>query len=172
MRKEDKGVIIGQLADTVKEYGHFYLVDTTAMDAAATSELRRKCFKAGVKLVVVKNSLLHKALMSIEEVDFSPLFDSLKGTTSVMFCETANVPAKLLKEYKDGVPTLKAAYAEEGIYVGADQLEALANIKSKNEVIAEIVALLQSPAKNVISALQSGGNTSHGVLKTRGERAE
>ena len=120
----------------------------------------------------MKNSLLHKALMSIEEVDFSPLFDSLKGTTSVMFCETANVPAKLLKEYKDGVPTLKAAYAEEGIYVGADQLEALANIKSKNEVIAEIVALLQSPAKNVISALQSGGNTIHGVLKTLGERAE
>ena len=134
--------------------------------------IQRKCFKAGVKLVVVKNSLLHKALMSIEEVDFSPLFDSLKGTTSVMFCETANVPAKLLKEYKDGVPTLKAAYAEEGIYVGADQLEALANIKSKNEVIAEIVALLQSPAKNVISALQSGGNTIHGVLKTLGERAE
>ena len=100
MRKEDKGVIISQLADTVKQYGHFYLVDTTAMDAASTSELRRKCFKAGIKLVVVKNSLLHKALMSLD-VDYSPLFDSLKGTTSVMFCETANAPAKLLKEYKD-----------------------------------------------------------------------
>ena len=173
MRKEDKGVIIGQLADTVKEYGHFYLVDTTAMDAAATSELRRKCFKAGVKLVVVKNSLLHKALMSIEEVDFSPLFDSLKGTTSVMFCETANVPAKLIKDKaKDGIPGLKAAYAEESFYVGADQLDALVSIKSKNEVIADIVALLQSPAKNVISALQSGGNTLHGVLKTLGERPE
>ena len=171
MRKEDKGVIISQLADTIKQYGHFYLIDTTAMDAAKTSELRRKCFKAGIKLVVVKNSLLHKALMGMD-VDYSPLFDSLKGTTSVMFCETANAPAKLLKEYKDGVPALKAAYAEEGIYVGADQLEALANIKSKNEVIAEIVALLQSPAKNVISALQSGGNTIHGVLKTLGERAE
>ena len=172
MRKEDKGVIIGQIADTVKQYGHFYLVDTTAMDAASTSDLRRKCFKAGIKLVVVKNSLLHKALMSFEDVDFSPLFDSLKGTTSVMFCETANVPAKLLKEFKDGVPTLKAAYAEEGFYVGADQLDALATIKSKNEVIAEIVALLQSPAKNVISALQSGGNTIHGVLQTLAERAE
>ena len=171
MRKEDKGVIISQLADTIKQYGHFYIVDTTAMDAAATSELRRKCFKAGIKLVVVKNSLLHKALMSLEG-DFSPLFDSLKGTTSVMFTETANVPAKLLKEYKDGIPSLKAAYAEEGFYVGADQLEALATIKSKNEVIADIVALLQSPAKNVISALQSGGNTIHGVLKTLGERAE
>ena len=120
MRKEDKGVIIGQLADTVKQYGHFYLVDTTAMDAAATSDLRKKCFKAGIKLIVVKNSLLHKALMSLD-VDYSPLFDSLKGTTSVMFCETANAPAKLLKEYKDGVPALKAAYAEEGFYVGADQ---------------------------------------------------
>lgn len=171
MRKEDKGAIISQLADTVKQYGHFYLVDTTAMDAASTSELRRKCFKAGIKLMVVKNSLLHKALMRLD-VDFSPLFDSLKGTTSVMFTETANVPAKLLKEYKDGVPSLKAAYAEEGFYVGADQLEALATIKSKNEVIADIIALLQSPAKNVVSALQSGGNTIHGVLKTLGERAE
>ena len=172
MRKEDKGAIISQLAEIVKQYGHFYLVDTTAMDAAATSALRRKCFKANIKMVVVKNSLLEKALGTIEEVDYSPLFVSLKGTTAVMFSEVANAPAKLLKEYKDGNPTLKAAYAEEGIYVGADQLEALANIKSKNEVIADIVALLQSPAKNVISALQSGGNTIHGVLKTLGERAE
>ena len=171
MRKEDKGVIISQLADTVKQYGHFYLVDTTAMDAAATAELRKKCFKAGIKLVVVKNTLLHKALESLD-TDFSPLYGSLKGTTSVMFSEVANAPAKLLKDYKDGVPSLKAAYAEEGFYVGADQLDALATIKSKNEVIADIVALLQSPAKNVISALQSGGNTLHGVLKTLGERAE
>ena len=172
MRKEDKGAIISQLAEIVKQYGHFYLVDTTAMDAAATSELRRKCFKADIKMVVVKNSLLEKALMTIEEVDYSPLFVALKGTTAVLFSEVANAPAKLLKEYKDGVPALKAAYAEEGVYVGADQLEALANIKSKNEVIADIVALLQSPAKNVISALQSGGNTIHGVLKTLGERPE
>ena len=172
MRKEDKGAIISQLAEIVKQYGHFYLVDTTAMDAASTSELRRKCFKAEIKMVVVKNTLLEKALMTIEDVDYSPLFGSLKGTTAVLFSEVANAPAKLLKEYKDGVPSLKAAYAEEGIYVGADQLEALANIKSKNEVIADIVALLQSPAKNVISALQSGGNTIHGVLKTLGERAE
>ena len=172
MRKEDKGAIISQLAEVVKQYGHFYLVDTTAMNAGATSELRRKCFKADIKMVVVKNSLLEKALMTIEDVDYSPLFGSLKGTTAVLFSEVANAPAKLLKEYKDGVPSLKAAYAEEGIYVGADQLEALANIKSKNEVIADIVALLQSPAKNVISALQSGGNTIHGVLKTLGERPE
>ncbi|MDM8155206.1 50S ribosomal protein L10 [Bacteroides gallinaceum] len=171
MRKEDKGIIISQLADTVKQYGHFYLVDTTAMDAAATSDLRRKCFKAGIKMVVVKNSLLHKALLSLD-VDYSPLFGALKGTTSVLFSEVANAPAKLLKEYKDTNPTLKAAYAEEGFYVGADQLEALATIKSKNEVIADIIALLQSPAKNVISALQSGGNTIHGILQTLAERPE
>lgn len=172
MRKEDKGKIIEQLASTIKEYSHFYLVDTTAMDAASTSALRAACFKAGIKLVVVKNSLLHKALESLD-VDYSPLYGCLKGTTGVMFCDVANAPAKLLKDKaKDGIPGLKAAYAEEGFYVGAEQLDALVAIKSKNEVIAEIVALLQSPAKNVISALQSGANTIHGVLKTLGERPE
>lgn len=172
MRKEDKGIIIEQIAATVKEYGHFYLVDTTAMNAADTSALRRECFKADIKLMVVKNTLLHKALENLE-ADYSPLYGSLKGTTAVMFCNTANAPAKLLKDKaKNGVPGLKAAYAEEGFYVGADQLDALVAIKSKNEVIADIVALLQSPAKNVISALQSGGNTLHGVLKTLGERPE
>lgn len=172
MRKEDKNTIIEQIAATVKEYGHFYLVDMTAMNAAATSTLRSECFKAGIKLMVVKNTLLHKALENLEG-DYSPLYDSMKGTTGVMFCDVANAPAKLLKKKeKEGIPALKAAYAEEGFYVGANQLDALVSIKSKNEVIAEIVALLQSPAKNVISALQSGGNTIHGVLKTLGERPE
>ena len=107
------------------------------------------------------------------EEDYSPLYGCLKGTTAIMFCNTANLPAKLIKaKAKDGIPGLKAAYAEESFYVGADQLDALVSIKSKNEVIADIVALLQSPAKNVISALQSGGNTIHGVLKTLGERPE
>ena len=172
MRKEDKNSIIEQIAATVKEYGHFYLVDTTAMNAAATSELRRACFKAGIKLMLVKNTLLHKALESLEE-DFSPLYNSLVGTTAIMFSNVANAPAKLIKDKaKDGIPGLKAAYAEESFYVGADQLDALVAIKSKNEVIADVIALLQSPAKNVISALQSGGNTLHGVLKTLGERTE
>ena len=135
MRKEDKSTIIEQIAATVKEYGHFYLVDVTAMDATATSALRRDCFKSDIKLMVVKNTLLHKALESLEE-DFSPLYDSLKGTTAVMFCNTANVPAKLIKDKaKDGIPGLKAAYAEESFYIGADQLDALVAIKSKNEVI-------------------------------------
>ena len=142
------------------------------MNAEKTSDLRRKCFKSEIKMVLVKNTLLHKAFEA-SDIDFSELYGSLKGTTAVMFTNTANVPAKLLKEYaKEGVPSLKAAYAEEGFYVGADKLDELSAIKSKNEVIAEIVALLQSPAKNVLSALQSGGNTIHGVLKTLGERPE
>jgi len=170
MRKEDKNSIIGQIAATVQEYPHFYLVDLTAMNAEKTSALRRACFKAGIELQVVKNTLLQKALDSLEN-DYSPLYDTLKGATAVMFCNTANAPAKLIKEMsKDGIPGLKAAYAEESFYIGANQLEALISIKSKNEVIADVVALLQSPAKNVISALQSGGNTIHGVLKTLGER--
>ena len=170
MRKEDKNTIIGQITETVKEHAHFYLVDIAAMNAADTSNLRRKCFETGIKLLVVKNTLLHKALENLD-VDYSPLYDSLKGATAVMFCEVANAPAKLIKDIaKDGIPGLKAAYAEESFYIGADQLDALVGIKSKNEVIAEVIALLQSPAKNVISALQSGGNTLHGVLKTLGER--
>jgi large subunit ribosomal protein L10 len=170
MRKEDKNTIIAQLAETVKEYGHFYLVDVTAMNAADTSKLRRECFKKEVKMVLVKNSLLHKAFESLD-TDFSPIYGCLKGTTAVLFSNVANVPAKLLKDVaNDGIPGLKAAYAEESFYIGADQLDALTSIKSKEEVIADIIALLQSPAKNVISALQSGGNTIHGVLKTLGER--
>ena len=172
MKKEVKDTIIVELGKKLQEFPHFYLVDVHGLNAEATSELRRKCFKNDIKMVVVKNKLLHQAFEA-SDVDFSGLYGSLKGSTAVMFSQTANLPAKLLKEYdKAGVPSLKAAYAEEGIYVGADKLDELVAIKSKNEVIAEIVALLQSPAKNVISALQSGGNTIHGVLKTLGERPE
>jgi large subunit ribosomal protein L10 len=172
MRKEEKNTIIGQIAAILKDYAHFYLVDIAALNAADTSNLRRDCFNAGIKLMMVKNSLLHKALEKVEG-DFSPLYDSLKGTTAVMFCNVANVPARLLKDRaKVGIPTLKAAYAEEGFYIGADQLDALASLKSKEEVIADIVALLQSPAKNLLSALQSGGNSIHGVLKTLSERQQ
>ena len=172
MKKEDKEILIAKLGEQINQYPHFYLVDVHGLNAEATSNLRRKCFGAGIKMVVVKNTLLQKALEK-SEIDYSPLFDSLKGSTAVFFTQVANAPAKLLKEVgKDGVPGLKAAYAEEGFYVGADQLDALCSIKSKNEVIADVVALLQSPAKNVISALQSGGQTIHGVLKTLGERPE
>ncbi len=172
MRKEDKQTIIAQLGAYLQEYPHFYLVDVEGMNSEVTSSVRRKCFQQETKMVVVKNTLLHKALEA-SEVDFSALYDVLKGTTAVMFTQTANAPAKLLKTLKaekKEKPELKAAYAEEGVYVGANQLDALCCIKSKNEVIAEIVALLQSPVKNVVSALQSGQNTIHGVLKTLGER--
>lgn len=172
MKKEVKDTIIVELGEKLKEFPHFYLVDLTGLNAGATSALRRKCFKNEIKMVVVKNTLLRKAF-DASDVDYEPLYDSLKGSTAVMFTQTANVPAKLLKEYqKEGIPALKAAYAEESIYVGADKLAELAALKSKNEVIAEIVALLQSPVKNVVSALQSGANTIHGVLKTLGERPE
>ncbi|MDD6953661.1 MAG: 50S ribosomal protein L10 [Prevotella sp.] len=172
MKKEVKDTIINDLGAKLKEYPHFYLVDVTGLNAEATSNLRRKCFKNDIKMVVVKNKLLHKAFEA-SEIDFEPLYPALKGNTAVLFAQVANVPAKLLKEYKkEGIPALKGAYAEEGIYMGADQLDTLASIKSKEEVIAEIVSLLQSPAKNVISALQSGANTIHGVLKTLGERPE
>ena len=171
MKKEIKDTIIAELGEKLKEYPHFYLVDLAGLNAEATSNLRRKCFKNEIKMTVVKNSLLREAFQA-SEIDFEPMYEALKGTTAVMFCHTANVPAKLLKEYKkEGIPALKAAYAEETIF-GADQLEELVALKSKNEVIADIVALLQSPAKNVISALQSGANTIHGVLKTLGERPE
>ena len=172
MKREVKDTIIAELGEKLNEYPHFYLVDVTGLDAAATSDLRRKCFKNEIKMVVVKNKLLRKAL-DASEVDYEPLYSSLKGNTAVLFSQVANKPAKLLKEYKkEGIPALKAAYAEESLFVGADKLEELAALKSKAELIADVVALLQSPAKNVVSALQSGANTIHGVLKTLGERPE
>ena len=172
MKKEVKDTIIVELGQKLKEFPHFYLVDLTGLNAEKTSDLRRKCFKSEIKMIVVKNTLLHKAFEAAD-IDYSPLYDSLKGSTAVMFTTTANVPAKLLKEYtKEGIPALKAAYAEESFFVGADRLEELASLKSKSELIADVIALLQSPAKNVVSALQSGANTIHGVLKTLGERPE
>ena len=176
MRKEDKGVIIGQLTEVLKEYPNFYLTDIEAMDAEKTSQLRRECFKREVKLVVVKNNLLKKALGNLEG-DYSELDGALKGNTAVMFSQVANAPARLIKDFtKDAKkdqpakPVFKAAYVQESFYVGAENLETLVNIKSKNELIADVIALLESPAKNVISALQSSGKTIHGLLKTLEER--
>ena len=168
MKKEVKDTVIAELGEKLKAYPHFYLVDVTGLNAGATSDLRRKCFKSQIKMVVVKNNLLHKAF----DIDYSPLYDTLVGNTAILFTETANVPGKMLKEYKKaGVPALKSAYAEESFFVGADKLEQLANIKSKSELIGEIVSLLQSPAKNVISALQaSAGGKIHGLLQTLEER--
>ncbi|RHJ91115.1 50S ribosomal protein L10 [Parabacteroides bouchesdurhonensis] len=174
MRKEDKGAIIEQLTATVKEYPNFYLTDIEALNAEKTSKLRRECFKQEVKLVVVKNSLLKKALENVDG-DFSSLHDAMKGNTAVMFSQVANAPARLIKDFTkdtkgEGKPQLKAAYVQESFYIGAENLEALVTIKSKNELIADVIALLESPAKNVISALQSSGQTIHGLLKTLEER--
>ena len=172
MKKEVKDTIIVELGEKLKEYPHFYLVDVTGLNAADTSALRRKCFKSEIKMVVVKNKLLHKAFEG-SDIDFEPIYPALKGNTAVLFTNTANVPARMLKDYtKQGIPALKAAYAEQSIYMGADKLEELASLKSKDEMLADVVALLQSPIKNVVSALQSGANTIHGVLKTLGERPE
>ena len=168
MKKEDKATVIAQIAETIKSYSGFYLVETAGLDAEKSSAFRRACLCADVKLMVVKNTLLHKALESLEG-DYSELYPALKGSTSLMCTNVGNAPAKLLKDFVkkgDTLPALKAAYVEETVYMGADQLDALAAIKSKNELIADVVALLQSPAKNVISALTSGGSKLHGILET------
>lgn len=171
MRKEDKNTIIETIAATVKEYDNFYLTNIETLNAAKTSQLRRECSKQDIKLLVVKNTLLQKALESLD-TDFSELTSVLKGNTAIMFSNAANAPAKLIEKFagKDPVPALKAAYVQESFYVGAEHLKALVNIKSKNELIGDVIAALQSPAKNVISALQSGGSTIHGVLETLSKR--
>ncbi len=171
MRKEDKAVVISSIAETLKEYSCFYLVETNGLDAEKTSNLRRACAKADVKMVVVKNTLLRKALETLEG-EYSELYGSLKGATTLMCANVGNAPAKLIKDFtKDDknatLPALKAAYVEGTCYVGADQLDALCAIKSKNELIADVVALLQSPIKNVVSGLQgAAGNKIHGLLET------
>ncbi|MCM1033871.1 MAG: 50S ribosomal protein L10 [Odoribacter sp.] len=168
MKKEDKALVIDKIVETLKAYNGFYLVETAGLDAEKTSALRRECFKADIKLMVVKNTLLHKALESLDG-DFTELYPALAGSTSLMCTNVGNAPAKLLKDFVkkgDTLPALKAAYVEETVYFGADQLDALASIKSKNELIADVIALLQSPAKNVVSALTSGGSKLHGILET------
>lgn len=172
MIREDKNVIIDRLSEQINQYPHFYLADTSTLNAAKTSSLRRKCFEKDIKLVVVKNTLLKKALEKCEKADFSPIFDSLKGSTSIMFSEVGNVPAKLIKDFRktSDRPVLKAAFVEESFYVGDNQLDALATLKSKNELIADVIALLQSPVKKVVSQLQSAPNTLAGVVKTLSER--
>lgn len=171
MKREDKAEIINELAGKLKEASHFYLTDTSELNAEATSDLRRKCFEKEIELVVVKNTLLRKA-MEQSETDYSEMFEVLKGATSIMFTETGSVPGKLIKELrrKSEKPIVKAAFIEETVYIGDDELDTLAAIKSKNELIADVISLLQSPAKNVVSALQSGGQTITGVLKTLSER--
>ena len=167
MRREEKNAIINSLAEKIKEYSHFYLTDTAQLNAADTSDLRRKCFENDIKLIVVKNTLLKRALEQSEGT-YDELFQVLEGTTSIMFANSGNVPAKLIKEFrkKHDKPVLKGAYVQESIYIGDNLLDTLVSVKTKNELIGDVIMMLQSPARNVISALQSGGNKLHGVLET------
>ena len=171
MTREEKSQVIKELTAQLADNNTIYLADISGLNAGQTSDLRRACFKAGVRLAVVKNTLLEKA-MEASEKEFGELPQTLKGNTSVMYSETGNAPAKVIKAFrkKSEKPLLKGAFIEEAIYVGDEQLDALVNIKSKEELIGEIVTLLQSPAKNVISALQSGGGKLSGILKTLSEK--
>ena len=171
MRREEKEVIIDNLAQRLDETKHFYLTDISALDAEQTSNLRRKCFEKDISLLVVKNTLLRQA-MEKSEGDFNDLYDVLKDSTSIMFCETGNTPAKLIKELRKTMekPLLKAALVEESIYIGDDQLDALSKIKSKEELLGALLMLLQSPATHLVSALASSGSRMTGALKTLSEK--
>ena len=171
MKRSEKYEIISSLTEQINSSSHFYLTDIESLNAAKTSDLRRLCDKQKVELVVVKNTLLRLALEASNK-DAKELYDVLNGNTSVMFCENANIPAKLIKDFKkkNKKPILKGAYVQESVYIGEDQLDVLLTIKSKNELLGEVIGLLQSPMKNVIGALQNGGTTIHGILKTLSEK--
>ncbi len=171
MTREEKAKAIDVLTIQLAENSNIYLTDISGLDALTTSNLRRACFKAGVKLTVVKNTLLAKAMESSER-EFGDLKTILKGNTSLMFSETGNAPAKVIKEFrkKSEKPVLKGAFIEESVYIGDNLLDDLVSIKSRDEMIGEVIGLLQSPAKNVISALKSGGGKLAGIIKTLSER--
>ncbi len=173
MRKEDKQTLIDSLLNELQACPNFYLTDISDLNAEKTSQLRRQCFNSGIKMIVVKNALLHKAMEKTGK-DYEGLYDVLKGSTAVMFCETGNAPAKLIKNCRktSDKPILKGAFIEECCYIGDNMIDALCNIKSKNDLIADVIALLQSPMKNVLGALQSGGHKLSGILETLSEKAE
>ena len=175
MTRQEKAAAIELLQNKLEDNQYFYLMDTSAMTVAEVTALRRICHEKGVEMKVVKNTLAQKAMETFpEERNYGAIFDNLKGTTAIMFTETANAPARVVKDFrgKDGErPILKAAYIETAIFLGDEQLDALSKLKSKEELLGEIVGLLQSPAKNVISALKSGGSTIAGLVKALEERA-
>ena len=171
MKQEQKGQIIDAIAKDLAEYSNVYVTDMSGFTVDTVNQFRRLCFRRDIKVKVVKNTLLKRA-MEASEVDYSGIYDALKGTTAVMLSNVGNAPARLIKEFraKNKKPLLKGAFIEETSYLGDENLEALCNIKSKNELIADVIALLQSPAKNVVSALQSGGGKLAGIVKTLSER--
>jgi len=171
MKKEEKHEVVLALTETIAEYGNFYITDTANLSVAKVNDIRRKCFENGIKMQVAKNKLIRKA-MEASAGDFSEMFEVLKGSSSILFSKSANAPAKLIKQLRrtGDKPVLKAAYIDSSIFIGDNQLDALVNLKSKEELVADIIALLQSPVKNVISGLQSGGNKLAGIVKTLQER--
>lgn len=173
MRKEDKNQLIDSLTDALANNNNFYIADISELDSEKTTKLRRLCHKYAIKVTVVKNTLLRKA-MDKSEKNYEELYELLKGPTSIMFAEAGNAPARMIKEFrkKSEKPILKGAFIEEMTYIGDDQLDFLVALKSKNELVGDIIALLQSPMRNVLGALQSGGNTISGLVKTLGERSE
>jgi large subunit ribosomal protein L10 len=171
MKKEEKHEVVLALTETMAEYGNFYITDTANLSVAKINIIRRKCFDNDIKMQVAKNKLIRKA-MEASEGDYSEMFDVLKGSSSILFSKSANAPAKLIKQLRKtgDKPILKAAYIDSSVFIGDNQLDALVNLKSKEELVADIIALLQSPAKNVISGLMSGGNKLAGIVKTLQER--
>src|SRR6201986_2264547 len=171
MTKEEKHELVNALAEQMKEYGNFYITDTAKLTVAKVNDIRRKCFDADIKMQVAKNSLIKKA-MEAAGGDFAPMFDVLKGSSSILFSKSATAPAKLIKQLrkKGDKPVLKAAYIDSAIFIGDNQIDTLINLKSKEQLIGEIIGLLQSPAKNVVSALQSSGGKLAGIVKTLQER--
>ena len=174
MKKEEKSQVIDSLVEQLANNSHFYLTDVASLSADKTSALRRLCFKKNIKMLVVKNTLLKKAMERNTEIDYKPLIATLKGSTAILFSEVGSDPAKLIKEFRkvNDKPLLKSAFVEGSVYIGDNQLDALASIKSKNEDIGDIIGLLQSPAKNVISALKSSGGKLAGIVKTLSEKPE
>jgi large subunit ribosomal protein L10 len=174
MKREEKDVIIDSITELLDKYPNVYVTDTSALTVAKTNQLRRLCFSKGVKMLVAKNSLIQKAMQKSNAEAYEGIFDALKGTSALMFSETGNVPAKVIKEFrkKTDKPALKGAYIDTAIFLGDNQLDTLAAIKSKNELIGDIIGLLQSPAKNVISGLKGQGGKIAGILKTLSERPE
>jgi large subunit ribosomal protein L10 len=171
MNKDEKHELVLALTEQIKEYGNFYITDTSNLTVAKVNDIRRKCFESDITMQVAKNTLIRKA-MEASAGDFSPIFDALKGSSSILFSKSATAPAKLIKQLRrtGEKPILKAAYIDSAIFVGDNQLDTLINLKSREQLIGEIIGLLQSPAKNVISGLQSGGNKLAGIVKTLQER--
>ncbi|MCO5258742.1 MAG: 50S ribosomal protein L10 [Crocinitomicaceae bacterium] len=173
MNREEKAKYIDDLATQLNDANVVYLADTAELTVEAVNQLRRRCYQSNISIRVVKNTLLAKAIEKVEDKNFGELSTVLSGSTSILFSEVGNAPAKLIKDFraKNPKPLLKGAYIDEAVFIGDNQLDALVAIKSKEEVIGDIIGLLQSPAKNVISALKGQGGKIAGILKTLEERA-